>query len=437
MSDKDMKDLLLEQAKTFEALKEANDQVQAEIEKLGSADVVLVEKVEKINASLDKFEDLNQRVTKAEQERKAAEEAAKEAAEAAAKAAEEKDAATKEQMDRIETALNRTDRGGASDEESEAKEAKEAFVSYLRKGKDNLSPDEIKVLTVGQDTQAGYLAPEEYVREIIKAAIVFSPIRTIARVRSTSAKAITVPRRTGTFGAVWVAEQGSRSETTGLTYGLEELPTHESTATVDISSAMLEDSVFDLQAELQEEFSEQFGVTEGTAFVSGSAVGQPEGFMTNGDVSSTNSGSAANIKDTNGQADGIINMIHALKEAYAANATFVLNRTTLGAVRKLKDVSSGAGTYLWQPGVALGIPNTILGSPYIEATDMDNEGANTFPIAFGDFRRGYWIVDRISLSVLQDPYTQAGSGNIRFIARKRVAAQVVLPEAIRKLKCSA
>ena len=90
-----------------------------------------------------------------------------------------------------------------------------------------------------------------------------------------------------------------------------------------------------------------------------------------------------------------------------------------------------------QPGFALGIPNMILGSPYIEVTDMPDEGANTFPIAYGDWRRAYLIVDRINLSILRDPFTQGTTGTIRFIARRRVGGQVVLAEAIRKLKCAA
>ena len=439
MSDKDMSELLEEQGKTFEALKEANDQMQAEIEKLGSADVVLVEKVEKINASLDTFENHNQAVTKAIEDQKAAEQAAKEAAEAAAKAAEEKDAANKEQIDRIETALNRTDRGGTSQDETKAKEAMDLFIKCMRVGDEGLDAEqlkivkEIKALSVADDSQAGYLAPKEFVGEIIKGIVEFSPIRALARVRTTSRRAIQIPRRTGVFAGVWTGETGTRTETTGLTYGLENIPTNEGSALVDVSEQMLEDSEFNLEQELQLEFTEQFGVLEGAAFVNGTAAWQPEGFMTNGDIGSNNSGSSADISDANGQANGLIDLMHAIFAIYAANATWLLNRTTLGSVRKLKD---GNNNYIWQPGIVTGQPNTILGSPYMEATDMPDEAANAFPMAFGDFRKGYTIVDRVVLSVLRDPFTQATSGNVRFVARKRVGGQVVLAESIRKLKCS-
>ncbi len=434
----EVKEAVDEIGQAWKEFQTTNDERLKQIEEKGSADPLTEEKLAKINETLAGHEAANQKLTKVIEEQKAA---AEKAAEDAVKAAEEKEAVTKEQMDRIETALNRTDRGGSDDDDDlEAKAYNRLFFKYCRVGKEDLDREEmkslteVKALTVGDDTAAGYLAPPEFIGEIIKGETEFSPIRTIARVRQTSRRSTQIPRRTGQFAAVWTAEQGTRSETEGLTYGLEDMPTHEQSALVDVSEAMIEDSVFNIEQELQEEFTEQFGVAEGTAFVSGNAVGKPEGFMTNGDVSFTVSGSASTIADTDGQANGIIDLYHAVKTAYARNGTWVLNRTTLGAVRKLKDNQKN---YIWQPGLASLRPNTILDAPYVEATDMDNEGANTFPIAFGDFRRAYTIVDRIVMSVLRDVFTQATSGNIRFVARKRVGGQIVLPEAIRRLKCSA
>ena len=351
------------------------------------------------------------------------------------KADREKLAKLNARLDQLETALNRTDRGGtASDDEGEQTPEAKAFAGYLRKGHERLEPDEAKLLLTGDDTGAGYLAPRERIVEIIKGAIEFSPIRAIARVRTTSRRSIEIPKRTGVFSAVWEGELDSTSETPGLAYGLEEIPIHTTRALVDISNELLEDSEFNIEAELDSEFSEQFGVAEGTAFVNGNAVKRPEGFMTNADVGFTVSGSASVITDAAGQANGLIDVQHAIKAVYAQNATWVLNRTTLGTVRKIKD---GNNNYIWQPGLASGIPNSILGSPYIEATDMPDEAADAFPMAFGDFRRAYTIVDRIFMSVLRDPFTQgAGSDVTRFIARRRVGGQVVLAEAIRKLKVS-
>jgi HK97 family phage major capsid protein len=246
-------------------------------------------------------------------------------------------------------------------------------------------------------------------------------------------KAVDIPKRTGVFAARRVSEQGTKTETTGLTYGLEELPVTELYALIDISNQMLEDAAFDMQAEITNESSEQFAVKEGAEFVSGTGVGQPEGILTNADVGFTVSGTAATIADANGVADGIIALKHAVKSAYARNANWVLNRTTLGSVRTLKDSNK---RYIWMPGIQNAAPNTIDGDPYVEMPDMPSEGAGAFPMAYGDFRRAYTWVDRITMEMLRDPYTQATSGNIRFIVRKRSGGQVVLGEAIRKLKCS-
>ena len=346
-------------------------------------------------------------------------------------------------MDQLEGVIRRARRAptnGADERPDYGPEAK-AYFDYLRHGtRDEPNPghgaltrEEMKALTVGTDPTAGYLAPVEFAREIIKGEIEFSPLRGVARVRQTSRRSLQMPKRTGTFGAVWTAEAGTRSETTGLTYGLEEFPTHELYALVDISEQMMEDSEFNLDEELQQEFSEQFAVTEGAAFVDGDGAGKPEGLLQSADVAETVSGSAAAIADADGQANGLIDLYHAIKTGYALQGWWLLNRKTLGEVRKLKD---GQNNYVWQPGLANGIPNTILGQPYVEVPDMPDVAADAVPIIFGDLRRAYTIVDRVNLSILRDPFTQATNGNVRFIARRRVGGQVVLAEAIRKLKVS-
>jgi len=345
-------------------------------------------------------------------------------------------------MDQLEDAIRRARRTAAepaakADHGPEAK----AYFDYLRHGtRDEPNPggaaltrEEMKALTVGADPTAGYLAPVEFAREIIKAEVEFSPLRAVARVRQTSRRSLQIPTRRGTFGAVWTAETASRSETVGLSYGLEEFPTHEMYALVDVSEQMMEDSEFNLEEELQQEFSEQFAVTEGTSFVTGDGAGKPEGILSDTQVAETPSGSAATIADASGQANGLIDLYHDLKTSYALQGWWLLNRATLGEVRKLKDAQ---GNYIWQPGLANGIPNTILGQPYLEVPDMPDVAAGATPIVFGDIRRAYTIVDRINLSILRDPFTQATNGNIRFIARRRVGGQVVLAESIRKLKVS-
>lgn len=436
MSEKTATEKVME---AFEEFKRTNDAALAEIKKNGVADPILTDKLGKVEASLAKFEDANQKATAAVLEAK--------------KAADEAKALTdaeKKHVDELEAKLNLLSLNGASDPETRAEELKakvnawaRAVVDAATLGVANLKPEqqkaladvaaEYKALAVANDTTGGYLAPAEYVREIIKAVTLVSPVRTLARVRKTASKAIMLPKRTGQFAAQWTAEQGTRSETDGLRYGMWEIPTHELYALIDISNQNLEDSAFDMASEINFEASEQFAVAEGAAFVSGNGVGKPLGFMdASVGLGETNSGTAATIADADGQANGLLSMKYALKTAYARNATWALNRTTLGSVRKLKDADKN---YIWMPGLG-GQPNTIDGDPYVEVPDMPSEGAGLFPIAYGDFSRAYTLVDRISMEMLRDPYTQATSGNVRFIFRRRLGGQVVLAEALRKLKCS-
>lgn len=404
MSDEAVK-VVSEFKGAFEEFKKVNDERLDKLEK-GESVAEVENKLGKIEEKLQSFEDINQKLTLAEQEQKA----------------------NSEKLESIETVLKRPG-SGFSAEQVDA--TVKAFDAYCRKGIENLDPDEKKALTVSNDSTGGYLAPPEYVRELIKDITEISPIRSIARVRSTSARSIQVPKRTGQFSAQWVAESGTRSETTGYTVGLEEIPAHEHYALVDISEQDLEDTVFNLEAEMQSEFAEQFAKAEGLAFVSGNAVGKPEGILTNSSVGEVVSGNGTALT-----ADGLLSLVHGIKSEYGRNGSFVFNRSTLAAIRKLKDT---AGQYVFQAGMSLqaGVPNTILGQPYVEASDMPDIGAGAYPIVFGDFQRAYLIVDRVALAVLRDPFTQATSGNVRYIARRRVGGQVVQAEAIVKQKVSA
>ncbi len=408
MADKEqVKNAIDSLGSTFEEFKKTNDERLAQIEKKGSADAVTSEKLARIEKDLDKIEEVNQAVVK-------------------------QNASAQEQADKIARMEKMLSRPISSkSEQIKVDEQKQAFDNYLRKGKDNISPNELKVLTASNDTAGGYLAPPEYVRELTKTITELSPIRSISRVRSTTNRSVQIPERTGQFAAVFVAEQGTRSETTGYATGLREIPTHELYALVDISEQELEDSVFNLEQEMSLEFGEQFAKAEGTAFVSGNAVGKPEGFLTNSEIGTVNSGAGAALT-----ADGLISLYHEPKAEYAQNGTFVFSRSTLAAIRKLKTDSND---YVFQPGNQLsgGMVATILGAPYIQATDMPSVGAGNKAIAFGDFRRGYMIVDRVNLAILRDPFTQATSGNVRYVARKRVGAQVILPEAIKTQTVSA
>lgn len=406
----------------FEEFKSANDARLKEIETKGSADVLLGEKVDRIEKTLSGLEAVNQKLTRAELEAKKA----------------------KDKIDEIEVKLGRLpmSRGNGADAKAELKARVNAWAKAVvgahTVGVLNLGDAErkaladtnaeYKALSITPDTAGGYLAPVEYVREIIKGVTEMSPFRSAARVRSTASKSVQIPKRTGQFAAVWSAERTTKAETTGLAYGLEEINAYEMYALIDISNQMLGDAAFDMEGEIRTEAEEQFAVAEGKAFIVGTGVGQPEGITVNANVPQVVSGSGTLLT-----ADGLIGLFYGVKTAYARNGVWMLNRSSISAIRKLKDTTN---QYLWQPGLNGGIANTILGAPYVEAPDMPSVAANAFPVAFGDFARGYTVVDRIAMEMLRDPFTQATSNAVRFIFRRRVGGQVTNAEAFALQKIS-
>lgn len=396
--------------------REANDKLLA-AKADGKAFGDLTAKIEKIDAVFDKFEPMNQQITLAAQTQKA----------------------MQEQLDRVETILNRPGALGGDDKgKEEAKKLTAAFDRCMRKPSDardaadvDLVRKHMNVLIKGNDAGAGYLlAPPEMQREILKNIVEMTPMRSICTVVSIGSQSYKFPRRATAATATRVGETGTRTNTGDPAYGMGEILAPELFARFSISQQMLEDSDYDLLAELRMESAEQFSYKEGAESINGTGAGtnQMEGILVNADIGSVNSGSSAAIT-----ADGMINLYHEVKTAYTRNGLFGLNRASMKSVRKLKDTTN---QYLWIPGIANAAPNTILGAPYVEMPDLPNEGANTFPVLYGDFRRGYVMVDRIGISFQVDYTTEADSGAVVFRARKRTGGGVRLAEAMKKLKCS-
>jgi len=339
-------------------------------------------------------------------------------------AVEEKVGSVKSVADRIEAKLNRpgaTVETKAAPEKTEAK----AFGSFLRQGREALAADEVKALKVSDDTSGGYLAPADFVAQVVKGIVEFSPVRQAARVGSTSSGSVILPKRTGAPTASWVGETEDRSET-GSSYGQVEIPIHEAACYVDVSNQLLEDAAVNVESEVAADLAEEFGRIEGVAFVNGNGVKKPMGFMSAAGIGFELNGHATNLA-----ADALIGLMYSLPAFYRNRGAWMLNGTTLATVRKLKD---GQGNYLWQPSYQAGEPETLLGRPVVEAIDMPDVESGSFPIAFGDFATAYRIYDRVSLSVMRDPYSQATKGLVRFHARRRVGGGVVLAEAVKKLK---
>lgn len=341
-----------------------------------------------------------------------------------------------ERLDQLEIKFNRpvaptTEPTDPIDEKK--LEVVNVFKKYMRVGKENMSADELKVMTVADDTTGGYFCmPETIAGELIKNIVEYSPLREHVRTRSTSARSVKIRKKTGNItGGAWVGEIGSRTNLGNITAGMIEVPVHELAGYVDISNQDLADSDFDLEQELRMEFAEQFGVSEGTAFIEGTGVNQPEGVLNTGQNAL---GEVVNGHASELQADALIDIFYELKSSYANKSSFLLNRATLKAIRKLKD---GMGNYIWTPNLGINKPPTILERPYVECPDMPDIATNAYPIVLADLKRLYMLIDRTVIETLRDPYTQAGTGTTRFYAYKRVGGQIVLTEAGKKLKISA
>lgn len=324
-------------------------------------------------------------------------------------------------LDEIEVRLekSRLDSKAAGDEAGEVE--RKAFEQWARTG---ALPAERKDVTVGTNTQAGYLVTTEYERSILRGVTEMSSVRQVATVRAISTQSLQQPKRTGLTTATWRGEVTAFTET-NPTVGLEEIPTHELGAFVDVSMQLLEDGAFDIAGYIRDELAESFGVAEGTAFVTGSGVGRPEGFIT----SITSQETATNDTFV---ADDVIDLYYTPKTQYAQNGVWMCNRAIMKTIRKMKGSDNN---YLLQPGLRDEVTWTILGRPVYETPDMASSVTDAAKVlAFGDFRRGYLIVDRIGFTLMRDDFTQAGNGLVRFYARHRVGGQVVLSEAIKVLE---
>lgn len=300
-----------------------------------------------------------------------------------------------------------------------------AFTNFLRLGDNRMDAEEVRALIVGDDTKGGYLAPAEFQTEVIRGILEISPIRQAVRVGSTGAGSVILPKLTGRPTASWVGEDEERPETT-MTYGQIEIPIHEIACYIDVSLRLLEDAAINVESEISSELSQEFALKENAAFSHGDGAKKPLGIQNVAGIPEVVNGHATNVNP-----DKLIALMYSLPQQYRNNGSWMMNGTTLGVVRTLKDAQ---GNYLWQPSYQAGQPSSLLGRPVIEDPEMPDIANGAYPIIYGDFNKAYRIYDRVGMSVLRDPYTQATKGMVRFHARRRVGGGPVLTEALRKLK---
>ena len=376
---------------TFEAFKDANDDRLGQIEKRMSADVITTEKVDRINRAID------------------------------------------------ELMLKSRRPAMAGEAKAEPSEHKKAFEAYVRKGEtQGLFDIESKAMSIGSNPDGGYLVPGETEAEIGRLLSRASPIRAIADVRQVSSALYKKPFATTGAASGWIGETAARVQTGSPTLAELQFPTMELYAMPAATQALLDDSVVNLDDWIAREIETVFAEQETDAFINGDGITKPKGFLAYTKIAQASwawgntgyiaTGVAGAFAATN-PSDKIVDVIYALKAGYRQNARFVVNRATQAAIRKFKD---SQGIYLWQPAATADSSATLMTFPVVESEYMPDIATDVHALAFGDFRRGYLVVDRVGVRVLRDPYST--KPYILFYTTKRVGGGIQDFDAIKTLK---
>ena len=402
----EIKDLLEKQHKAFEDFKAANDQaIKAKAE--GKAVSELEAKVEKANDEIARLE--------------------------------------KE----IDDIVKKGRPGVPADESAKlAADHKSAWTKWARKGlEDGLAEIEQKAINVGTPADGGYALPIEQDREVARLLRDQSPMRQVARIVTVGTEDYRKLVNLAGTASGWVGEAAARTATNTPTFDELKPFMGEIYANPAVTQKALDDLYFDVANELVADIVQEFAEKEGAAFISGDGVNKPKGilnyataatadgaraFKTLQHIATGTSGAFKAASTTVSPADDLIDMIYALKAGYRMNAQWMANAKVLAAIRKWKDQD---GNYVWQPSTAAGQPSTLLGYSVIENADMPDTGAGAIPIMLGDFNRAYWIVDRIGVRMLRDPYTN--KPYVHFYTTKRVGSMLVDSQAIKVLKQAA
>jgi len=371
--------------------------------------------------------------------------------EASAKAKSDLEIEMKAQRERIEELEAATRLPGAAVAEKAKSEYKDAFLGFVRSnGRDGEAERKLievgkKDITVGTTSAGGFAVPEEIARQIEVMERKMSPVRDLVKVVTVSTsdyKELVSIGNTTTSG--WSSETGTRNATN--TPELREVtPTSgELYAYPKVSEWALDDIFFDVEGWLTESVATDFAIATANAVLTGNGSNKPTGLLNTAPTSVADNaspmraaavlqyvpvtGPASPIGLT---ADTLIDTFYRLQSAYRPNSTWVMNSATTGAVRKLKGSDNN---YLWQPGLASGVPDTLLGRPVSVWEQSADIADNALPILFGDFRRGYLMVDRAGLRIMRDPYTTAGY--VKYYVRRRLGGIVLNNDAIKAVKIS-
>ena len=414
MAFDELKGLIEAGNKTIEA-------IRTEVESVKSADAVQAEKLAKMERDL--VDTL----------------AAKQAEELARKSLEAR-------LAEIETKANRP--GGLSTQAVD--EHKAAFVDFMRKGANGGAADRLFDLQakaadvrVATGASGGFALPKELAAEVYKTLSDISPIRSIARVMQTGTTDFHQIVNRGGMAAEWVGETSTRTQPTATPDFADVVPTFgEMSAAPEATRHSISDLFFDVEALLVADGAERFAIAEGAAFVAGDGSNKPTGFLNGTPVATADASRTFGVLQyyATGQAaalatnpfDTVKDVLFGMKSGYRANASWVMNSLTMAALAKVKD---STGQYLLQQAVREGEPDTISSKRVVIAEDMPDIAANAFPIAVGDFSRGYLIADIPGMWMVRDELTKPGW--VRFQMARRVGGKVLDSNAIKLIKIAA
>ena len=302
-----------------------------------------------------------------------------------------------------------------------------SFWNAMRKK--NVRPEVQNALQEGTDTEGGYLVPDEFEHTLVEALEEENIFRRLAHIIQTASGDRKIPVVASKGNASWVDEEGAITESDDA-FSQVSIGAYKLGTLIKVSNELLNDSVFDLESYISKEFARRIGNKEEDAFFNGDGTGKPVGIFneTGGADIGVTAASATAIT-----ADEIIDLFYSLGAPYRKNAVWVVNDSTVKAIRKLKDTT---GNYLWQPALTAGTPDTLLGRPVYTSSYVPSIASGAKTVAFGDFSY-YWIADRQGRSFKKLSELYAATDQTGFVATQRVDGKLILPEAIKVLQMKA
>lgn len=345
----------------------------------------------------------------------------------------------KRSVEALELKAGRQGLGGGTEQDHVQADYKAGFINqFVRKGQESgLKELESKAWSIGTSADGGYALPKTIETEVEKLARDLSPIRSIARVVKVGTSDYHKLVNVNGIASGWVGETASRAATNTSQFADVVPPMGEVYANPQVTQTSLDDMFFDAEAELIAQLSEELAVAEGAAFVTGNGTNKPKGFLAYTTAATADSSRAfATIEHiatgvsgdfpASNKADYLYDIVAKLKAAYRAGSNWTMGKALMFEIMKLKDTT---GQYLWQPMIKDGLVMNLLGYPVVEAEDMPVKAANSLSLAYGNFKRGYLIVDRVGIRMLRDPYSN--KPYVGFYTTKRVGGAVINSEAIK------